>query len=146
VIGADGNVVFLIGTANDLVLAGGGNETLIGAQSSGNNTFVAGSGSDTIVGGSGNDVFMAGSGAATMTGGSGADLYAFFNGEAGGTDVITNFKLGTDHVTLQNYGPGAVSTALASAIFADGSTTMTLPDGTKVTFQGITHLTSASFV
>jgi Ca2+-binding RTX toxin-like protein len=91
-------------------------------------------------------VFFAGTGSATMTGGAGTDLYAFFKGQAGGTDLITDFKAGIDHVTLQNYGAGAAAAALQTAKVSAGSTTITLSDGTQVTFQGITHLNSSSFV
>jgi len=49
-------------------------------------------------------------------------------------------------VTLQNYGPAAASAALQTASVSAGSTTIALSDGTKVTFQGVTHLNSSSFV
>lgn len=145
VVAAEGNTVVLTGAADNTVVAGSGNETLVGSGSSGNNIFLAGSGADLIVGGPGKDVFVAGTGSATITGEAGG-LYTFLKGQAGGTEVITNFKPGTDHVMLQGYGQGAVTAALRTAQLSGGSITMALPDGTHVTFQGVTDLSRSSFV
>ena len=81
-----------------------------------------------------------------MTGGAGSDLFSFANGSAGGSDLITDFSASTDKVTLQGYGSGAVTAALNSAAFSGGSETLTLSDGTKVTFAGVTNLSGSNFV
>lgn len=141
-----GNSAFLGGSASNVALAGAGNVTLDGSASSGNDAFFAGSGNDQISGGSGKDAIFAGTGSATMSGGGGGTFFGFVNGLAGGTDVITNFKLGTDIVGLTGYGSGEVTTALNGATVADGSTTITLTDGTHIAFLGVTNLTSSAFV
>ncbi|HEX4262296.1 MAG TPA: hypothetical protein VHY76_14460 [Acetobacteraceae bacterium] len=52
----------------------------------------------------------------------------------------------SSHVTLQGYTPDAVSTAVATATVAGGSTAITLADHTTILFEGVTNLTSAAFV
>lgn len=142
---ANGNTVLLNGTASNLVAAGTGNVTLMGGGSTGNNSVFAGSGADQLAGGAGDDFFQAGTGSATITGGGGANLFAFDDGSAGGTDVITDFQQGTDHLTLQNYGSNAVAAALGSATISGGSTFLSLQDGTRITLGGVTDLTVSSF-
>lgn len=139
---SDGNVVFLVGAAPDLVVAGAGNVTLAGAASWGSNSFFAGFGADLISGGSGNDSFVAGTGQATLSGG-GANVFSFVNGRAGGSDVVTDFRAGVDHLSLQGYAVGA---ALSRATVSGGATALTLGDGTRVTLQGVTRLGVADFV
>ncbi len=142
---ANGNTVLLNGAASNLVAAGGGNVTLVGGGSTGNNSVFGGSGTDLLAGGAGDDYFMAGTGAATMTGGGGTNLYAFQDGSAGGSTVITDFQTGADHLTLQGYGSNAVAAALGSATVVGGSTLLALQDGTHITLTGVTNLTAASF-
>ncbi len=143
---SDGNVVFLVGAAPDLVVAGAGNVTLAGAASSGSNSFFAGFGADQISGGSGNDSFVAGTGRATLSGGGGSNVFGFVNGRAGGSDVITDFRSGVDHLSLQGYAAGAAGAALSRASVSGGASTLTLGDGTQVTLQGVTRLGVADFV
>jgi hypothetical protein len=152
--GAGGDVLVAGGSAGDLILAGAGNETLIGsnqasadtlAGGSGNDLMVAGNGNDVMFGGSGPDTMLAGIGNAVMVAGSAQDLFVFANGHAGGSDIIWNFTQGRDHVLLANYGPNAVATALAGAVVAGGSTTITLADNTRITFGGIAQLTAHDF-
>ncbi len=141
----DGNTVLLQGSANDTVAASSGNVTLVGAGSSGNNLFVLGSGSDQLSEGAGNDITFLGSGNASITGGTGADLYEVVHGLAGGVDMISNFKVGTDLVQLNGYGPNEVQNDLAHATMGGGSTMLTLSDGTRLDFVGVTNLTAHSF-
>ncbi len=143
---SDGNVVFLVGSAPDLVVAGAGNVTLAGAASSGSNSFFAGFGADQIAGGSGNDSFVAGTGQATLSGGGGSNVFAFAFGSAGGSDVITDFRTGVDHLSLQGYAAGAVGAALSQATVSGGATALTLGDGTRVTLEGVTGLGIGDFV
>ncbi len=142
----DGNSVFLQGGANDTVAASGGNVTLVGAGSSGNNLFVLGSGNDQLNEGSGANTTFVGSGHASIAGGLGPDLYEVVHGLAGGVDMISNFKIGTDLVQLSGYGAGEVQNDLAHASVGGGSTLLTLSDGTKLNFLGVTNLTAHSFV
>lgn len=99
-----------------------------------------------IFAGGGADNIVAGTGNAQMVAGGGSDLFVFGNGQAGGNDVIWNFAHGTDHVLLANYAPDIVTTALNSAVTSGGSTTITLPDNTRITFGAVTQLTAGDFV
>lgn len=142
---ADGNSVFLQGSANDVVAASSGNVTLVGAGSAGNNLYVLGSGNDMLSEGSGSSTVFMGSGNASITSGSGFDFYEVVHGQAGGTDAISGFKVGTDLVQLTGYGAGEVQNDLAHAVVGGGSTLLTLSDGTRLDFVGVTNLTAHSF-
>ena len=78
----------LVGTPGDDVLFGGnGNDVLTGGL--GNDVLTGGNGDDTLFGGLGND---------TLTGGNGSDLFKLALGN--GTDLITDFKKGSDTLGL----------------------------------------------
>ncbi len=137
--------LFATGThAQDLV-AGLGNETLSAVSSSGAVSLVAGSGQDKLLGGTGNDTFVGGTGASTIDGGSGKDLFQFVRSLDGGTDLVRNFTT-ADKIDLVGYGPHAVQSALNSQTFSNGSVTITLADNTRVTFVGVSELTSRNFI
>ena len=75
------------------------------------------------------------SGRATVSGAnSGTDIYDVINGSAGGHDLIVGFKPGQDIVNLYGYGAGA-----AHIVSNSGGAAITLPDGTAITFVGISH-------
>ena len=129
-----------------------GTETLVGGN--GNDyldplhaaaSVVAGSGNDTLVGARFNST-VAGSGNATLTGGAGNDTFLFKNGYAGGHDYVANLT-GADVVNLAYYGynSGSITNLIASAVVAGGSSTITLSDATQITFVGITSLNSKNF-
>ena len=145
----NGDVLIAMGTTGMQVLyAGSGNETLLGSLSTTGNLFVAGSGSDIILGGSGADTFVAGTGAATITAGSGPDIFLLnANTTAGAQITITDFAPGLDHIRLLNYGgsnnPASLSAA-ATNLGTAGSR-VTLSDGTTITFQGISSVNSSFF-
>ena len=139
------------GSSTNLLIAGAGNETLTGAGSTGNNTFYTGSGNASITGGAGADVIFAGSGSSTIDGGAGADLIAIVNGRSGGSVVINGFDPSTgDRVTLQGYSAAQLGSALGNAQSVTSSnlasTQISLSDGTKITFAGVTNLSAGSFV
>ena len=145
----NGDVLIAMGTSGmQLLYAGSGNETLLGSLSTTSNLFVAGSGNDVILGGSGADTFIAGTGAATITAGSGPDLFMLnANTTAGAQITITDFAPGVDYVRLLNYG-GAnnpASLAAAAAHLGNAGSRVTLSDGTTITFQGISTVTSNFF-
>ena len=140
-----GNTVWLIGGANVVTSVNGGGAIAWGANSTGNNSFFAGSGPATLVGGVGNDSFTAGSGNATLDGGSGgADVFNFTYGAAGGTDVLHNFGVSSDKIDLHGYGVSA-SAVLAAATVSGGNTMLALSDGTHILVAGVTNLTAGSF-
>jgi Ca2+-binding RTX toxin-like protein len=134
--------------------AGIGNETLNASGSSANVNLFGGNdptGGDKLIGGAGNDTLTAGSGGDTMTGGKGDNVFAFFDGSAGGHDLITDFGTtgSSDKVLLANYGltgPGFAN-VLATATTSNGGATISLPDNTKITFEGVSaaNLSSITF-
>jgi hypothetical protein len=144
VFAANGNSVLLEGSATDIVVATG-NVTLVGAGSSGSNVYSLGSSNALLTEGSGASTTFLGSGNASITGGAGADLFALEKGQGGGTDILSGFKVGTDMVQLMGYGSSEAQNDLAHASIVGGSTLLTLSDGTKLDFVGVTNLTSHSF-
>jgi hypothetical protein len=142
VIGADGNTIAGLGANQDMLVAGAGSETLVGSGGGGGDLMFANNGSDAMFAGNGRDSFVASTGTAQMVGGTASDLYVFVNGTAGGSDTIWNFAQGQDHVAMFGYGTNIVPSLLRSAAVAGGSMTMTLPDNTRITFANVTHLTA----
>jgi Ca2+-binding RTX toxin-like protein len=105
-VAANGSDTVLAGSGSDTVHAGLGHVSVVGGT--GTLTFLDGAGTASIVlePGTRSDIALNGAGtvtvagAATVTGGSGADLYNLVNGY-GGSDMINQFKVGTDHLRLQ---------------------------------------------
>ena len=99
-LGSDIENLTLTGSGN---VSGGGNASAnvltgnAGANSltglAGNDTLSAGSGDDTLAGGLGDD---------RLTGGAGVDRFDFAG--IGGTDSITDFQNGVDHIRITGYG------------------------------------------
>jgi Ca2+-binding RTX toxin-like protein len=137
-----------------LLVAGAGNETLFGAPSHGNDalwgSFVGGN-NDLMFAGTGNDALVGGSGNDTLVGGSGTDAFYVINANitsaltgtqvTPGQDFIYNAHPG-DYFALTGYdtlyggavGSGAAASAVRTALAS--SNTITLKDGTTVTFVG----------
>ncbi|TLU72975.1 hypothetical protein [Lichenicoccus roseus] len=90
--------------------------------------------------GNGNDTTILQSGTAAVFGGAGVDLYDVVDGDAGGHDVISGFKTGTDTIALYGYA------APATVTVAGGNTVLGLSDGTSITLAGITHPGAGSVV
>jgi Ca2+-binding RTX toxin-like protein len=121
----DGAVVSAIGYRPEVLAAGAGNETLIAAA--------------------GNDTLAAGNGATEMIGGTGDAIFLFVNGASGGTVTIENFVPGQDFVALRGYGSAAGVNAIASEVVGGGSSTVTLPDKSRITFANVANLTANDF-
>jgi Ca2+-binding RTX toxin-like protein len=127
------------GNAGDDIIYGvQGNDTLTGGD--GNDTLYGQAGNDTLFGGAGDDILVGGTGADTMTGGAGADTFIIRsgdttiataqgsgqnnaarnnNGTVSGFDIITDFTLGEDKLTLNGtpfraFSAGAVNGAVSS--------------------------------
>ena len=100
---------------------------------------------DADQGGTGNDTFVAGSGSATVTAPIGQNVFLFNNGQAGGTELIQGFASGQDTIDLQGYGKNQVADALKHQQVAGGSTTITLSDNTRITFADVTNLKASDF-
>jgi Ca2+-binding RTX toxin-like protein len=151
---AGSNMVFAGSQAGVTMIALGprgpdNGETLNAGASSTNNFLQALSGSDSVIGGSGNDTIVGGvtdAGATTMTGGAGDNLFFFRLGDVNGTQVVTDLTTSAGNlVSLAGYdsltggGPGsAAQAAIAGATTAGGNTSITLADGTQITFDNTT--------
>ncbi len=142
-----GDVLTASAFGGDGMVAGAGNETLNGAGSSWENVLFGGSGSDTVMLGHGADSFIGGSGAATVqigSGnaalfvGSGAELFSFQAGHTGGSDVISGFRVGTDHLRLSG------GLAVAGSSSGGGMTSIRLTDGTQIHLAGVSGAPQAS--
>jgi Ca2+-binding RTX toxin-like protein len=106
----------LTGTTN---VAGTGNALANKITGNGGaNTLSGLDGNDTLSGGAGNDTLDGGAGADNLTGGTGADTFVF--NQLTGTDTISDFKSGTDHINLSKAvftGLGTTAGALGSSAF-----------------------------
>ncbi len=152
VFGAAGSDVAFNGLG--ILAAGGGNETLNGAASG---TGFACFASNTVtgattelLGGTGSDVLVAGCGTQTLSGGTGgANTFILAaNGTLGSASItISDFDAAHGNVVgLFGYGANEVATTLESAKTVNGSASITLMDGSKVTFLGVANLDVRQFV
>jgi len=145
--GAAGNVLS-VGT-------NAGTSTLIASASTTNNTFFGGASGSTVIktAGSGAQTFFVGSGDQENITGSttpgAVNSYYFIQDTSGsGSDVITNFRLGTDHIYIDTIGndQGEVTVAgLSSKVGANAGAIIQLSDNTSITLYGVTvdQLTNA---
>ena len=154
--GANGNNLLVGGTGSTVLMGEGNGDTLL-AGSGTVNALYAGSGNETLsaasalgavtmtgaannfastlmMGGAGSNMFVSDLGAATMIGGANAVLNNFVFGAAGqgATDLISNFRAGTDTLTL-NSGVTIVTETRATT-----GTILQLSDGASVTLSGVT--------
>jgi fibronectin-binding autotransporter adhesin len=153
VFGGGGTMDF-VGGAGGATISGGAGATSVAGGSgpmlvyggTGPLTFNGGDGNAVVVAGAGNAMVTAGSGPASLAAGSGDDLFTFVNGQSGGQDVVWQFVHGQDQVQLVGYAPNIVQTVLAGAVSSGGSTTVTLPDNTMITFAGLAQMTASDFI
>jgi Ca2+-binding RTX toxin-like protein len=147
VISTDTTATVLQGSNNDqLIEAGSGNDTIYGG--SGINILFAGSGNDVLYGGSNNDYLFAGSGADTLSGGAGnnfmqagtgADMFDLSTSDVA-VDIIADFKLGTDHLVVAGDGPSSAFVgSLLKTVVQDssGNAVLHLSSSHSVTLLGI---------
>jgi Ca2+-binding RTX toxin-like protein len=89
------------GSGDDMVWGGDGNDTLYGGV--GDDLLDGGRGDDHLTGGEGSDTLVGSRGDDTLAGGGGDDVvnrFHFFDGD--GADVIADFKVESDLITLQD--------------------------------------------
>jgi len=89
------------GPGDDMIWGGDGDDRLFGGR--GDDYLHGGRGDDFLSGGEGNDILVGGRGNDTLVGGGGDDAinrFHFFDGD--GNNVITDFKVGSDLITLQD--------------------------------------------
>jgi hypothetical protein len=125
----------LVGTAgSDTIKGRAGDDTITGG--SGKYTLLGGTGNDIIDGGAGNDIIWGGAGDDTLTGGAGKDTFVIESNS--GNDTITDFQK-SDIINVID--PAITDYASFIAALVDdgsGNSTLTLTDGTTVTFIGYT--------
>ncbi len=131
-----GNALIAAGSGSSLVMAGSGQDSVF-TGATGSATIFGAGGSTLVVEGHGTATFSAGSGSATVDGGTGRDLVSIVDGHAGGSVTLNGFKPGTDQVGFFGYAPSQLAQALATAVTAGGSTTLTLSDHTRIVFSGV---------
>lgn len=95
------------GNGNDSISGTGGEDSLSGGNGGdtlnglgGHDVLLGGNGADVLDGGDGNDLLAGGNGNDTMTGGAGADSFRF--GRGGGSDVVTDYEVGTDQLLFED--------------------------------------------
>ncbi|MEG4497977.1 calcium-binding protein [Microcoleus sp. F10-C6] len=106
---ADNNVtgtefadIFSGGLGVDLFNGGAGNDSISGGA--GNDSLFGNAGSDTLNGDEGNDTLIGGLGTNVLNGGAGADQFTFLGTTAGGGDVITDYSIADDQISISNTG------------------------------------------
>lgn len=143
---ASGDVLTAAGAANDILVAGRGSETLIGGSNTGSLSLMGGSGTDTMTAGAGHTDFTVGTGNDTITDGGLSDIISVLRGHAGGLDVINNFRVGTDELSLSGYSSTTAANAIAMQVSdGHGGSLLFLPDGTRIDLVGIAHATGTVF-
>ncbi|MDX2213845.1 MAG: right-handed parallel beta-helix repeat-containing protein [Oculatellaceae cyanobacterium bins.114] len=103
---ASGKIQIIRGTRNrdrltgtllaDWIDGSRSNDQIVGDQ--GNDRLLGGQGNDFLVGQNGDDILIGGLGNDRLIGGAGKDIFGLKRGE--GLDVITDFKIGQDHLGL----------------------------------------------
>ena len=91
-------------------------------------------GDDGIPGGGGNDKLTGGTGNDTMTGGAGADNFYFVSGD--GQNVITDFEIGVDTITIDGL---ALDVWLDGANWSVVSASETTFSVTSLSGDSLTH-------
>lgn len=130
--GGKGNDTIFAGAQNDIINGGYGNDFII--DGFGNDTVNGGWGSDTIVFAQGDDI---------ATGGGGVDYFVF--GSNDGSDLVTDFTLGTDVLRLDDAlweGNLSVSDVIDSfaSVGEGGQTVFTFDNGETLSLSGVADL------
>ena len=140
---ASGHALLALGGGNATVIGGSGEDTIFAGADGGSMTYFEGSGTDVVIGSAYSTTFVVGTGNETLIGSGGTDTYVVRNGYAGGSVTIDDFKPGTDSLTLFGYAPGELASDLGRETVAGGSTTLLLSDSTRLTFVGVSDLSTA---
>jgi len=159
--GSGGNETVWSG-AGDTIAAGSGNATIGGVAG---DTIIGGAGKTFLDGTAGNQSILGGSGNSTIWGGahdtvqgalgSGSALIGLAGGNetlrdngstSTGHDTVVGFsRPAGDRLSFANETAAAIDTVVASAQTGNGSTIVTLPDGSILTLVGISHIDSSFF-
>ncbi|QDH16956.1 calcium-binding protein [Swingsia samuiensis] len=134
----------------NLFVGNDGDEYISAASSHGTLHAFAGTGDTTIIGGTASDTLVGGTGKSTLQGGSGdSNLFAITKGHAGSEYTIQDFGSAAGNLmALYQYGlqnNGGLQNVLSHATVAGGNSTIALDDGSKITFVGVTQLSTKNF-
>src|SRR6266550_1482703 len=149
--GARGNQS--IGSGGNETIAGVSGETITGGAAntffdgtSGNESIIAGSGNSTIWGGPGDTVQGASGGGSALIGFAGGNETLWDNGSTTtGHDSVSTFsQAGGDRVSL-NSATDTIANVVGTASTSGGNTTVTLHDGSTITFIGISSIDNTFF-
>ncbi|MDC1408483.1 putative Ig domain-containing protein, partial [Candidatus Puniceispirillum sp.] len=139
---AAGNTVF---THGDLTIPNGVENAVIEGTDdinlTGNdhdNSITGNVGNDTLAGGSGDDTLAGGSGDDTLDGGIGSDKFDYRKGD--GNDIIVGFEDGIDEIRFFDF-TDAEQEQFVSETTSDGSTLITLSDGSTILKKAVTPIT-----
>src|SRR5438477_5031179 len=160
--GGSGGNETIGGAPGDTIQGGsGGNETIAGVSgetitggaantffdaTSGNESIVAGSGNSTIWGGAHDTIQGASGGGSALMGFAGGNETLWDNGSTTtGHDSVSTFsQAGGDRVSL-NSATDTIATVVGTASTSGGNTTVTLHDGSTITFIGISGVNNTFF-
>ncbi len=130
-------------TAGNIIVAGSGNESLLGGASAGNQIFWANttdsSASALITGGQGNDTFVSGTGSETVNSGAGANMFVIADNNGMNNITINDFGTSANNFVHFNYDQATLQQALENEKEVNGNLVLQLND-TTVTFVGISSL------
>jgi hypothetical protein len=140
--------------AGDLIIAGTGNETLLGLSATGGQTFVLGNtgAQDFFIGDvNGNDTIKLGSGSATIgLQHATSVISSAFTSITSGNTIMEQPSIGGGNITITNFIPSAVGFGTLDVVSLNAGVTVnllqtvgssntlaTLSDGTTITFVGV---------
>lgn len=133
--GSDGDDQLYGGWGDDMMFGGNGSDFLGGSRGADviyggdDNDVLRGHGAnDSLFGGRGDDRLIGGWADDQHTGGGGADQFVFNGSRDEGTDWITDFSVGVDHIRVSNlvFSDVVISGASSALITLDGMTEIVL--------------------
>ncbi len=132
------------GIGDSLLNGGDGNDRLFGAV--GIDQLFGGAGDDLLSGGIGDDVLQGDQGNDLLLGGAGADSFVF-NGEIG-ADIVSDFTLGQDHLSISSVLAGGLSSAAdivsTYATVVGNNLELDFGNGNEITLIGFNDIAAIS--
>ncbi|MFL5286291.1 MAG: hypothetical protein ACJ8AW_36275 [Rhodopila sp.] len=100
-----------------------------------------------LYGSAGADTFVGGSGQSTVQASLDTNTFEFIRGQSGGQTLVQDLAdTNSLKISLTNYQPNEKNYALGHQQVVDGSLTVRLSDGSRITFEDITQkLTGKNF-
>ncbi|KPF57999.1 hypothetical protein IP88_16630 [alpha proteobacterium AAP81b] len=138
-----GTGYYLYENIENLVLLG---TTSFGVGNGLDNRLTGSAAGNYLLGGAGNDTLDGGGGGDVLFGEAGADVFAFFVG--GGGDVIGDFAVGSDRISLAAFGIATFAALQARFVEVGGTTAINLGNGDFIVLNGVATaaLTAGDFI